>query len=164
MRQRRHHPIPKQGKRLKQVLTGFLAYYAIPTNGQTPSAFRYRIIDLWRRSLHRRSQKDRTNWERITKLVNDYLPRGPNPPSLAPGSLRHHAPEVGAECPNRARSDLCGERSVVDVPTAIHGNADLVCGTASLPRGGELLRQAVQHAEYGFNAVAREECQRRCPE
>ena len=36
---------------------------------------RYRIIDLWRRSLHRRSQKDRTNWERITKLVNDFLPR-----------------------------------------------------------------------------------------
>jgi hypothetical protein len=36
--------------------------------------------------------------------------------------------------------------------------------TASLPRGGELLRQAIQHAEYGFNAVAGEECQRRCPE
>ena len=36
---------------------------------------------------------------------------GPNPPSLALGSLRRHAPEVGAECPNRARSDLCGERS-----------------------------------------------------
>ena len=75
MRQRRHQPIPEQGKWLKQVLTGFLAYYAVPTNGRTLSAFRYRIIDLWRRSLHRRSQKDRTNWERITKLVNDFLPR-----------------------------------------------------------------------------------------
>ena len=42
-----------------------------------------------------------------------------NPPSLALGSLRRHAPEVGAECPNRARSDLCGERSVMGVPTAI---------------------------------------------
>jgi hypothetical protein len=75
MRQRRHQPIPEQGKWLKQVLTGFLAYYAVPTNGRTLSAFRYRIIDLWRRSLRRRSQKDRTNWERITKLVNDFLPR-----------------------------------------------------------------------------------------
>jgi hypothetical protein len=34
----------------------------------------------------------------------------------------------------------------------------------SLPRRGELLRQAIQHAEYGFNAVAGEERQRRCPE
>ena len=35
--------------------------------------------------------------------------------------------------------------------------------TASLPRGGELLRQAIQHTEYGLNAVAGEERQRRCP-
>ena len=36
--------------------------------------------------------------------------------------------------------------------------------TASLLREGELLRQAIQHAEYSFNAVAGEERQRRCPE
>jgi hypothetical protein len=29
---------------------------------------------------------------------------------------------------------------------------------------GELLRQPIQHAEYGFNAVASEERQRRRPE
>ena len=34
-------------------------------------------------------------------------------------SLRRQTPEVGAECPNRARSDLCGGRSVMGVPTAI---------------------------------------------
>ena len=27
-------------------------------------------------------------------------------------------PKVGAECPNWARSDLCGGRPVMDVPTA----------------------------------------------
>jgi hypothetical protein len=75
MRRRRHQPIPEQGKWLKQVLTGYFAYYAVQTNGRTLSAFRYRIIDLWRRSLQRRSQKDGTTWERITKLVNDFLPR-----------------------------------------------------------------------------------------
>jgi hypothetical protein len=37
----------------------------------------------------------------------------------ASGSLRRQTPEVGAECPNRARSDLCGGRSVMGVPTAI---------------------------------------------
>src|SRR4029077_3738321 len=66
-------------------------YYAVPTNGRTLSAFRYRIIDLWRRSLHRRSQKDRTNWERITKLVNDFLPRVRilHPWPLARFAVRH---------------------------------------------------------------------------
>jgi hypothetical protein len=28
-----------------------------------------RIIDLWRRSLRRRSQKDGTTWRRITKAI-----------------------------------------------------------------------------------------------
>jgi SRSO17 transposase len=38
---------------------------------------------------------------------------------LATIALRRHAPEVGAECGNSARSDLCGGRSVMGVPTAI---------------------------------------------
>jgi RNA-directed DNA polymerase len=75
MRQRRHHSIPEQGSWLKQVITGFLAYQAVPTNIWALGTFRFRIIDLWRRSLRRRSQKDRTTWRRITKLANDYLPR-----------------------------------------------------------------------------------------
>jgi RNA-directed DNA polymerase len=75
MRQRRHQSIPEQGNWLKQVLTGYFAYYAVQTNGRTLSAFRNRIIELWRRSLQRRSQKDRMAWARITKLVNDFLPR-----------------------------------------------------------------------------------------
>src|SRR6266567_4054210 len=33
--------------------------------------------------------------------------------------LRRQIPEVGAECPNWARSVLCGGRSVMSVPTAI---------------------------------------------
>src|SRR5207244_5119886 len=32
MRQRRHHSIPEQGHWLKQVVTGFFAYNAVPTN------------------------------------------------------------------------------------------------------------------------------------
>src|SRR5215471_12023359 len=47
------------------------------------------------------------------------LPRGPHPSSVAPRALRRQIPEVGAECPNGARSALCGGRSVMSVPTAI---------------------------------------------
>src|SRR5438034_3043984 len=75
MRQRRHHSIPEQGHWLKQVVTGFFAYHAVPTNIWSLGTFRSRIIDLWRRSLRRRSQKDGTTWRRITKLANDFLPR-----------------------------------------------------------------------------------------
>src|SRR6266478_1926743 len=75
MRQRRHHSIPEQGHWLRQVVTGFYAYHAVPTNIWSLGTFRFRIIDLWRRSLRRRSQKDGTTWRRITKLANDFLPR-----------------------------------------------------------------------------------------
>jgi hypothetical protein len=38
---------------------------------------------------------------------------------LAKRSLCRQTPEVGAECLNWARSDLCGGREVTGVPTAI---------------------------------------------
>ena len=75
LRQRMHQPIPEQGKWLKQVVTGFFAYHAVPTNFRALQAFRDHVKDLWRRSLKRRSQRDRTTWQRITKLVDDFLPQ-----------------------------------------------------------------------------------------
>jgi hypothetical protein len=74
MRRRMHQPIPEQGAWLKQVVTGFFAYHAVPTNARALVAFRYHVTDLWRRSLRRRSQKDHMTWTRITKLANDWLP------------------------------------------------------------------------------------------
>jgi hypothetical protein len=38
---------------------------------------------------------------------------------MAERSLCRHAPKVGAECLNWARSDLCGGRGVIPIPTAI---------------------------------------------
>jgi RNA-directed DNA polymerase len=71
---RRHQPIPIQGEWLRQVVTGFFAYHAVPTNGPALSAFRYRVIILWHKALRRRSQKDTMTWARMTKLANDWLP------------------------------------------------------------------------------------------
>lgn len=75
LRRRRHQPIPEQGKWLRQVVTGFFAYHAVPTNFRALQAFRAHVTDLWRRALRRRSQKDRTTWDRIRKLADDWLPR-----------------------------------------------------------------------------------------
>jgi hypothetical protein len=75
LRRRRHWPIPEQGQWLRQVVTGFFAYHAVPTNGAALSAFRYHVTDLWRRSLQRRSQRDRCTWKRMGKLVDAWLPQ-----------------------------------------------------------------------------------------
>src|ERR1700720_3719703 len=71
---RMHQPIPQQGKWLRQVVAGHFAYYAVPTNSRALSAFRHYVTDLWRRTLRRRSQKGGFTWERMTKLVADWLP------------------------------------------------------------------------------------------
>jgi len=75
IRRRMHQPIPEQGKWLRQVVTGFFAYHAVPTNSRALIAFRHHVTDLWRRSLRRRSQKDRMTWERIRRLADDFLPK-----------------------------------------------------------------------------------------
>jgi group II intron reverse transcriptase/maturase len=75
LRRRMHQPIPVQGKWLKQVVFGYYRYHAVPTNGRALGAFRFNVIELWRRALRRRSQKDRTRWGRITKLADDFLPK-----------------------------------------------------------------------------------------
>lgn len=74
LRRRMHWPISEQGKWLRQVVSGHYAYFAVPTNIRALTALRYHVVDLWRQSLRRRSQKDDATWERITKIANDYLP------------------------------------------------------------------------------------------
>jgi group II intron reverse transcriptase/maturase len=74
LRLRMHQPIPQQGKWLKQVVTGYFNYHAVPTNGPTLTAFLFHVTNLWRRTLRRRSQKDSTTWERIKRLADAWLP------------------------------------------------------------------------------------------
>jgi hypothetical protein len=57
LRRRMHQPIPEQGAWLKQVVRGFFAYHAVPTNGAALRAFYYYVERLWLRTLRRRSQK-----------------------------------------------------------------------------------------------------------
>jgi len=72
---RMHQPIPEQGRWLRQVVTGFFNYHAVPTNSAALGAFRYHVTNLWRRTLRRRSQKDGFTWARIARLVDDWLPK-----------------------------------------------------------------------------------------
>jgi RNA-directed DNA polymerase len=78
LRKRMHQPIPEQGRWLAQVVRGYFAYHAVPTNRASISAFRRYVIRLWHRTLRRRSQKDRFAWERMPRLADDWLPQPRN--------------------------------------------------------------------------------------
>src|SRR3954449_8567669 len=75
LRRRPPQPIPEQGKWLRQVVSGFFNYHAVPTNGRALVAFRSHVETLWWRSLRRRSQRDPTPWPRMRKLADDWLPK-----------------------------------------------------------------------------------------
>jgi RNA-directed DNA polymerase len=75
MRQWMHQPIPEQGRWLAQVVRGYFAYHAVPTNSASIGAFRHHVVNLWRCSLSRRSQKGGITWQRIKQIADDWLPQ-----------------------------------------------------------------------------------------
>ena len=75
LRRRMHQSIPQHGKWLKQVITGFFNYHAVPTNWAALGAFRAEITERWRRTLSRRSQKGGLTWARMEKLADNWLPK-----------------------------------------------------------------------------------------
>ena len=74
LRRHMHASIPEQGRWLQAVVRGYFAYHAVPTNARALGAFRHYVIDLWRRTLRRRSQKDALTWVRMTKIADAWLP------------------------------------------------------------------------------------------
>jgi group II intron reverse transcriptase/maturase len=75
LRRRRHRPIPETGRWLAQVVAGYFAYHAVPTNIRSIAAFRHYAGTLWYRQLRRRSQRVRLKWERMAELANEFLPK-----------------------------------------------------------------------------------------
>ena len=75
LRQRMHRPIPETGKWLAQVVAGYFAYHAVPTNSPAIAAFRYHVVILWHRQLLRRSQRARLVWTQMAKLADEFLPK-----------------------------------------------------------------------------------------
>jgi hypothetical protein len=59
MRRRMHQSIPEQGEWLCQVVRGFFAYHAVPSNLAALNAFRHHVERIWLRTLRRRSQKQK---------------------------------------------------------------------------------------------------------
>lgn len=74
LRRRLHDPVWQVGCWLRQVVTGYYRYFAVPNNLDTLRTFRYAVLCLWRRVLRRRSQRSRVTWARMTMLSTTYLP------------------------------------------------------------------------------------------
>jgi len=101
LKRRRYLPIPAQGRWLASVMRGHLAYYAVPGNIHAVGSFRTQLTRCWYKALRRRSQRTRTNWDRMGRLATRWLPsvrvlrpypeqrfdartRGKNPSAVAP--------------------------------------------------------------------------------
>jgi RNA-directed DNA polymerase len=68
-------PIEEQGEYLLAVVGGHMRYYGVPRNDARLKTFRWRIVQMWRRTLCRRSQVRPIRWSRLNKLAAHWLPR-----------------------------------------------------------------------------------------
>jgi len=84
LERRRHLPVPEQGRWLASVVRGHLAYYAVPGNIDAVGSFHRQAGRYWLRALRRRSQRHRLTWQRMSRLIDRWLPPvrivHPNPP------------------------------------------------------------------------------------
>ena len=97
LKRRRHQPIPEQGKWLRSVVQGHIAYYAVPGNTDAVAAFRTQVGRQWFKALRRRSQRTRLNWKRMDRLATKWLP---------PARVRHPFPDVRFDARIRGRSPV----------------------------------------------------------
>jgi group II intron reverse transcriptase/maturase len=75
LRQHRHAPLDEQGSWLRQVVRGYFAYHAVPTNSVAMSEFRGIVLWHWLRALRRRGQRDKTTWPFINRLADRWIPK-----------------------------------------------------------------------------------------
>ena len=81
----RHLPVPEQGRWLGQVMRGYFAYHAMPTNARKITSFHHYVVWHGRRALSRRSQKAAVSWSRMARIVARWLP---------PAQIRHPWPQL----------------------------------------------------------------------
>ncbi len=97
LRQRRHQPVPEQGRWLGSVVRGHCAYYAVPGNRKAVAAFRTQVTRHWQAELRRRSQRSRLDWKRMNRLATRWLP---------PARVMHPFPDVRFGVRTRGRSPV----------------------------------------------------------
>jgi RNA-directed DNA polymerase len=75
LRGRMHEPVGRNGQWLRSIVQGYFNYHAVPGNIDSLSAFRYRVIRLWRTMLIHRGQKHHLTWARMQRLADRWIPK-----------------------------------------------------------------------------------------
>jgi RNA-directed DNA polymerase len=74
LKRRRHEPIASVGAWLQKVTSGYYQYHAVPGNLPRLQLFRWRLSWVWWRALSRRSQRGRISLDRLSRLMDRWLP------------------------------------------------------------------------------------------
>ena len=73
---RMHCSVVEVGAWLRSVVRGWFNYHAVPGNRPCLDRFRTQVARLWLHVVRRRSQKGRRwTWERMTRLIQRWLPK-----------------------------------------------------------------------------------------
>lgn len=65
----RHLPIKKQARTLGKKLSGHYSYYGVTHNSYSIWTFYYRVVEIWRKWLGRRSHKAYLNWDKFRRIL-----------------------------------------------------------------------------------------------
>ena len=87
----------RNGKWLNRVLPGHLNYYAVPGNGQSLGWFFHQVRWQWLRTLRRRSQRSRMDWQRFARIAKRFIP---------PARIKHPLPGDRFDARTQGRSPV----------------------------------------------------------
>jgi len=74
LQHRKHHRTSEVGAWLRKVVLGYYQYHAVPGNSTQLRIFRRRVCRLWRSVLVRRSQRAQVRWDRLSPLLDRWIP------------------------------------------------------------------------------------------
>ena len=74
LQRRKHDRSSEVGAWLQKVVLGYYQYHAVPGNTDQLRLFKCRVNRLWRNVLVRRSQRAQIRWDRITSVLDRWIP------------------------------------------------------------------------------------------
>jgi len=74
LKRRMHAPVSQHIDWLSSVVQGHCNYYGVPGNLRNLACFKYELRRAWYRTLCRRSQKKRLNWQKFGQFLGNQLP------------------------------------------------------------------------------------------
>ena len=74
LQRRMHERMADVGAWLRKVVLGYYQYHAVPGNTKQLRIFKLRVCRLWQSVLVRRSQRAEMRWERLTPILNRWIP------------------------------------------------------------------------------------------